>query len=121
MATTQVKIIGRNKELFENHLEAAINLAALYARGGTMPSNYDIKEKDNGRWWNLNENEEKYDLYPRANDYKIFIRGKGENWILLEFFHRRDRNREDGLSFEKTMAELIALMLGEDNAEIVTK
>jgi|JI10StandDraft_1071094.scaffolds.fasta_scaffold141461_4 hypothetical protein len=120
MRTTQVKITGRNKKLFDNNLECAINLAALYARGGTMPSNYDIK--NNGRWWNLNENEEKYDLYPRANDYKIFIRGKGENWILLEFYYRYDnKDKNDNFLFQTKIAELVALMLGNDNAEILTQ
>jgi hypothetical protein len=122
MITTQVKIKGRNKKLFDNNLECAINLAAVYARHGVVPKDYDIERRENGHWWNLNENEDKYDLNPSANDYKAFVRDKGENWILLEFYYRYDnKDKNDNFLFQTKIAELVALMLGEENAEIITK
>lgn len=118
---TLVKITGRSEELFKEHLEGALNLASLFISKGRLPSEDDLESEHISRWWDLREDENKYELYPAGNSYKAFIHEKGENSITLEFFYKYDSKEENGPNFNKTMAELVVVMLGQDNAEIIIK
>lgn len=117
---TLVKITGKNKEIFNHNLNSAINVAALCAKRGVLPKEVEI-QKEGGDWWVLNEEQKVYNLNPNSNNHQAFIREKGENHILLEFFYRSENKLINPLTFQKTMAELVVVMLGQDNAEIITK
>lgn len=121
MNTTQVKITGRNKELFQNFLEKALNIATMIARKGVLPDAYHLEEKNLdrlGEWWVLHD--KTYNILGTVNNHKAFIRDQGENAITLEFSYRYDPFPGKGLRYAEIVPTVIAFILGE-NAEIIIK
>ena len=90
----QIKITGKNKELFESTLTSVLNISAVVAMGGYIPEDHDIENaQQSGRYW-ARETEggvNRFNLYPRSNSYFANIRDKGDNYIVLEFSYRYDR------------------------------
>lgn len=122
MNTIQVKITGRNKELFEKFLEGALNVATLIARKGSMPGEYYMTDEHReryGEWWILQDG--RYNILGTVNNHKAFIRAREENTITLEFSSHYDNIHPEGMSYNKTVAEAIVVMLGNENAEIIIK
>jgi len=117
----ELKITAYSAEALQERIEAVLNLATIFTKGGKLPTTEDIKNRyTRGNWWTKDERENKYQIMQTSNSYKAFIRDKGDDqkderkkhFIVLEFYYRYDRE-ENGISFNKTMTELALLMLQE--------
>jgi hypothetical protein len=112
-----IKIKGRNQEHYEETLKAVMNLACVAFRKGNIPTEYDMQESERtGLYWYENLKEEKFELLPTANNDKAFIRGRGENFVIVEFYSRYDRD------FKKAhaLSNLILSFFSDDEVELVS-
>ena len=105
----KIKITGKSKELFDHYLNSVLNLAAVAAMGGHIP---DQKEIDDpfilGRYWYREKDGttlDRFNLYPRSNDYFARVCEEGENFIVLHFAYRNDR--AGGGSFVASLCHLL--------------
>lgn len=108
----KIKITGKSKELFDHYLTAVLNLAAVAAMGGHIPTQREIEMPDEllQRYW-VRERDgatlDRFNLYPMSNDYYANIREKGENYIVLDFWYRHDR--AGGGSFVAALCNLLQI------------
>lgn len=87
-----IKITARNPEQLQNHLTEVLNVACFVCLQGYVPSKYDIDNAGTtGNWW-YKKSENTYDLNPCANNFWAFVRETGENYIVLEFGIRYDKD-----------------------------
>jgi hypothetical protein len=99
----KIKITGKNKELFDHYLKSVLNIACIAAMGGNLPTNLEIESPmGRGRYWFREEN--RFHLYPMSNDYWANIRQEGENFIVLEFSYRYDKDN----AFSDALCNLLA-------------
>lgn len=113
---TNIKIKGLDAEDLEKKIEDAMNLVALFVRGGRLPQGDDTTNPQRGMWWQYNIEESKYEFF-HTNDYKAFVREKEENFIVLEFHYRY--GHRDEINFNTIMSQTIFLMLGNEFVEIL--
>jgi len=106
-----IKISGRNEELFEANLKTALNIGQVASQRGYIPDEH-YSNPNYGRVWIEDPNG--YDLAPISNDYKAFVRNRGENFIELEFSYRYDGADRP---FANALTVLVAAVLRQD-AEI---
>jgi hypothetical protein len=107
----KIKITGKSQELFEHYLAAVLNLAAVAAMGGYIPTQNDIERPDIfGRYW-YREKEgatlDRFNLYPMSNDYFANVRDEGVNYIIIDFWYRHDR--AGGGSFVAALCNLLEI------------
>ncbi len=91
-----IKIKGQNQERFQETLISVMNLACVCFRRGNIPTERDMQEPERtGLYWYENTKEEKFELLPTANNHKAFIRNRGENFIVIEFYSRYDIDNKE--------------------------
>jgi hypothetical protein len=118
----KIKITGKSPELFEHYLTAVLNLAAVAAMGGHIPTQREINESSRiGRYW-YRDNDGvaigRFNLYPMSNDYYANIREEGENYIVLDFWYRYDR--AGGGSFVAALCNFLEIRFF-DNVSIIAE
>ena len=108
-----IKITGRNKELFDKNLAAVLNVACVVAMSGSIPNKREIEEPERwGKYWiREKDGTNRFQLYPASNDYWANIKDEGENFIVIEFSYRYDRN---GNAFSDALTQLIAVRFRDD-------
>lgn len=121
---TKVKIKASTYEELEKHVANALNIVALFVRGGELPTTDSIEKKEiNGQWWTFNNSENSYEIFQTQNNHKAFIRQKeledGKPCIVLEFYYRYDNKEKNGYSFNEELSKLVVRMLGEDVATLI--
>jgi hypothetical protein len=111
-----IKIKGTNQERFENTLKRIMDLACICFRRGNIPTEEDMLEpKITGLYWYENTKENKFELLPTANNHKAFIRGRGENFIVIEFYSRYDIDNKE----VNALSNLVLSFFADDEAELV--
>jgi hypothetical protein len=111
-----IKIKGRNNEKLTENISRVMNIACVVARRGTIPTQYDIETPERrGLYWYINESGDTFELLPTKNDDKAFVRDKGDNFIVVEFFSRYDK---EGKKFE-SLSKLILAFFSQDDVEEV--
>jgi hypothetical protein len=99
----EIKVFGKNKELFNTILERVLNIASVACMGGYIPSEYEkLNPEGSGLFWFKEEN--CFHL-GRANDHWGHIRSQGEDFVVLEFTYRYDTA---GNPFATALCNLIA-------------
>jgi len=114
----KLKIKGKTKKNLEDNIARAMNLAALFAHNGALPTTKDLEDQ---RWWIFDEenrNDKKYNLDVLSNDYKAFVREESKEkeepyFVVVEFHYRYDT--EKGRSFQKNMTKIIFMMMKMDS------
>lgn len=128
----KIKIAGKSPELFDHYLKSVLNLAAVAAMGGRIPSQRDIEMPDELKQSNVISNtspsywfREKdgttldcFNLYPMSNDYYANVRDEGENFIVLDFWCRYDM--AGGGSFVRALCGLLSVRF-YDNVSIIVE
>lgn len=98
----EIKIIGHNKERFEENLKNVLNVATLICLKGIIPTERDIATSETGGRWYIKE-DGRYNLLPIANDYWANIKGEGENFIVIEFNVRYDGDGKKKLALTNSI------------------
>ena len=112
-----IKIKGCNQERFEKTVKSVMNLACVTFRKGSIPNERDMEESEsNGLYWYENTKEEKFELLTTSNNHKAFIKERGENFIVVEFFSRYDNQKKKVTS----LSNLILAIFNEDEVELVS-
>ena len=112
-----IKIKGRNQDRFQETVKRVMNLACVAFRKGGVPTERDMQEPERtGLYWYENTKEEKFELLPTANNHKAFIRSRGENFIVIEFHSRYDRNNKQ----VNSLSNLVLSFFDEDEVEAVS-
>ena len=88
-ASTRIKIEAKTQQDLDERIESVLNLANVFCTCGHLPT--DFQRKPELGYTHIRTSNEKYDLYPRSNDYWAFIREAGEFYVVLEFMYRRDK------------------------------
>lgn len=119
----KIKITGKSPELFDHYLTAVLNLAAVAAMGGHIPSQREIEAPDElkQRYWFREKDGttlDRFNLYPMSNDYYVNVREEGENFIVLDFWYRYDR--AGGGSFFAALCDLLSVRF-YDNVSIIVE
>ncbi len=63
-----------------------------------------------------NTKEEKFELLPTANNHKAFIRNRGENFIVIEFYSRYDIDNKE----VNALSNLVLSFFSNDEVEDVS-
>lgn len=118
----KIKITGKSKELFDHYLKSVLNLAAVAAMGGYIPSQREIDEPSRtGRYW-YRDNDGvaigRFNLYPMSNDYFAGVCEEGENFIVFHFAYRNDQAGGD--SFVAALCNLLENRF-YDNVSIIVE
>ena len=114
---TLIKIKGQNQERFKETLISVMNLACVCFRKGTIPTERDMQEPERtGLYWYENTKEEKFELLPTANNHKAFIRNRGENFIVIEFYSRYDIDNKE----VNALSNLVLSFFSNDEVEDVS-
>ena len=118
----KIKITGKSKELFDHYLNSVLNLAAVAAMGGYIPSKRDIEmpvELMQRYWFRERDGTtlDRFNLYPMSNDYYANVRDEGENFMVLDFAYRHDRA---GGSFVAALCGLLSVRF-YDNVSIIAE
>ena len=109
-----IKIKGRNEERFKDTLTRVIDLACVVFSRGRIPTDYDKEDPERtGRYWI--QKDDTFDLLPLVNNYKAFIRERGDNYVILEFHSRYDKDRKE----VNSLSNLIMTFFSEDEVEEV--
>ncbi len=99
----ELKIFGRNEKRFEENLKDVLSVATLVCSRGYVPTKLDIEQAEQyGRWYTL-DLPDRYNLLPMSNDYWGNIRGRGENYIIIEFNVRYDGDNAKKLSLSNLL------------------
>jgi hypothetical protein len=79
-----LKIVGKSEEEFQWHLNSILNIATVVLGRGRLPTDIETSTPEqNGRYWFREEN--RFHLYPIANDYWANIREESGTHIALYF------------------------------------
>jgi hypothetical protein len=111
-----IKIKGTNQERFGETVISVMNLACVCFRRGNIPTEEDMLEpKITGLYWYENTKENKFELLPTANNHKAFIRDRGENFIVIEFYSRYDIDNKE----VNALSNLVLSFFADDEVEKV--
>jgi hypothetical protein len=111
-----IKIMGRNQERFNDTVKRVMNLACVVFRKGSIPTERDMQEPERtGLYWYENTKENKFELLPSLNDHKAFIRSRGENFIIIEFHSRYDKDSKE----VNALSNLVLSFFDSDEVELV--
>jgi len=111
-----IKIKGTNQERFGETVISVMNLACVCFRRGNIPTEEDMVEpKRPGLYWYENTKENKFELLPTANNHKAFIRDRGENFIVIEFYSRYDVDDKE----VNSLSNLVLSFFSDDEVEKV--
>ena len=114
----KLRIFGRNQELFKDALERVMNVACVAAMYGYIPTELEIESpQQRGRYWYRSNqfNNDRFNLFPAANDRWANVKEEGENSITVQFNYRYDRP-------ELKYCEKLTIFLNAvfpDNTEII--
>ena len=116
-----IKIKGRNERRFKETLESIMNIACVVSSCGSIPNSWDMKNPESsGRYWYEDVKENKFELLPTANNNKAFVRERGENFIIIEFYFRYDGGiHVQGFPKATALSNLILAIFNEDEVELV--
>lgn len=105
-----IKVECKSPELLEETLRRIINVAAVVASSGNLPTDYDQRNPALGRvpLWTSDKT---CDLYPVVNDYKMHIQERGENYATVWFQYRYDR---PAISLIASLEKLLAARFSEN-------
>lgn len=99
----ELKVFGQNKKRFEENLKDVLSVATLICSHGYVPTKLDIEKAEQfGRWY-VQDLPNRYNLLPIVNDYWANIRGRGENFIILEFNIRYDKGNVKKLALSNLL------------------
>lgn len=91
----KLRIFGGNQEFLEISIRRVMNLACVAAMYGYIPTELDIESpQQRGRYW-YRSNEggnDRFNLFPAANDRWANVKEEGENSITVQFNYRYDRS-----------------------------
>lgn len=96
-----LKLKGRDKDQLILITEKIMNIACVVSGSGYLPTEYDKNNLHaSGRYWFENVKEDKFELLPRANNNKAFIRERGDYFLVIKFYCRydTDNKKADALS-----------------------
>ena len=99
----KLKISGNTPEQLNTLVTRVMNLACVVARYGTLPDDSDVAMPERGQVWQCSG--WKYDLFPANNDAWAFVRGYGDDNIVVEFSFRHD---PPGNPLSEALTRLIA-------------
>jgi hypothetical protein len=105
-----IKIKGTNQERFGETVISVMNLACVCFRRGNIYGKKDLVE-----YWYENTKENKFELLPTANNHKAFIRDRGENFIVIEFYSRYDVDDKE----VNSLSNLVLSFFSDDEVEKV--
>jgi len=109
----QIKITGRTPELFNQFLKSVLNIATVVAQYGYLPTRDDISDPERtGRYW-FREGDS-FRIASISNNMFCSIREEGENYMVLEFSYRYDK---DGI-FANALTNLLAARF-RDEVEVL--
>jgi hypothetical protein len=90
-----IKIKGRNKELYERTLKNVLDVTFVICSKGYFPTEWDIEKPErSGKYWLLEEENNRYNIVPTNNNYWLNIKNKGENFVVLDFNCRYDKDNK---------------------------
>lgn len=99
-----IRVEAKDTEMLKEYLYSILNIAIVISLGGRIPDERDIANaKGSGFFWFRDG--DRYCLAPHSNNYWAFVREEGENFIVLEFAYRYDKNNE----FADTLTKLLAI------------
>lgn len=110
------KVKGRNKELYDRTLKNVLDVAFSICSQGYIPTEWDIEKPErSGMYWYLEEDNNRYNIVPSNNNYWLNIRDKGENFIVLEFNCRYDKENKKKIALTNVLIaffddDLVALI-----------
>jgi hypothetical protein len=112
-----IKIKGTNQERFGETVISVMNLACVCFRRGNIPTEEDMLEpKITGLYWYENtKKRNNLNYYPTANNHKAFIRDRGENFIVIEFYSRYDVDDKE----VNSLSNLVLSFFADDEVEKV--
>jgi len=109
-----IKIKGLNQRRFDENVTRIMNLACVAFRRGNIPTELDMQEPERtGQYWYENTKDNNFDLLPTTNNHKAFIRERGENFVIVEFYSRYDREGKQ----VNALCHLILSFFNEDEVE----
>lgn len=112
----QIKVSGHSEQSFNRNLDNVLRMATLACLKAYIPEKYDMEAPEQSGNWFYKVDEKSYQL---CLDHKAFIRGEGENFIILEFYCRYDFPFEQpNLSKSKALSNLL-LAFFTDFVELV--
>jgi hypothetical protein len=85
-----IKITGRNKELFQENLKNILNVATVVAGTGTIPDEYDIENAETRGRYFVRE-KKKFTILGSSNNNWAHILEEGENYIIIDFLTRYEK------------------------------
>lgn len=89
----QIKITAKTPNWFKEIVSNVLNIAGVVAGFGYIPKPEEMEEPERtGRYWYLDPDGTKYHLLPATNNWLAHIRAEGENFVVLEFWYRHDKN-----------------------------
>lgn len=109
-----VRLFGKTPEQLQKNIERAMNVAALIAAQGELTP--DVAKNLHGEFWGVSDDKKTYELYPRMNDHKAFVRSQDTQSITVEFYYRYD---DSDRKHNHVISEAVVLALGEPFATIV--
>lgn len=111
-----LKIKGRNKELYERTLKSVLDITFVICTKGYFPTEWDIEKPErSGKYWLLEENYNRYNIVPTNNNYWLNIKDKGENFIVLDFNCRYDKDNKK----KNSLVNVITSFFDDDLVELI--
>lgn len=94
--------------MLSEYLEKIMNAACVMCMAGYIPTESDKSDPERSGWFWFREKGyglNRFQLYPAGNDYWANVQEEGENFIVLMFRYRYDK--ED--AFANALTNLIAV------------
>ena len=112
-----LKLKARNRLLLNDVVTSVMNIACVVSGSGYLPTEYDKTNLHaSGRYWFENVKEDKFELLPRANNNKAFIRERGDYFLIIQFYCRYDTDNKKA----DALSNLILAFFSEDEVELAT-
>jgi hypothetical protein len=110
-----LKITGVTKERFEKNLKDILNVSAFVCLQGYIPDEQEIEEPiRSGKWWFRESEPNRFQLVPTTNNYWANIIDEGNDFIVIRFNIRYDRDNKKSESLSNLISSWFS-----DNVEIV--
>jgi len=98
-----LKISAKTPELLSEYLEHIMNAACVMCMAGYIPTEADKSDPEqSGRFW---FRASRFHLHPAGNDYWANVQEEGDNFIVLTFRYRYDKEE----AFANALTHLIAV------------
>lgn len=93
----KIKIHARNAEDFKYYLKAILDVACTIC-SRHIPTDEERLNENDARYWLLEPENQRYQLYPMMNDYWFNIKSQDETSLIGEFNVRYDSGQKKALT-----------------------